>query len=73
MGLALANAAKHKTVGMLAQKLKTDGVYVGEVVVNGTVKGTAWDQGNATLDAKTIADKFWELYRARKDVYAQLG
>ncbi len=47
MGVALANAAKHKLVGLLSQRLKGDGVYVGEVMVAGTVKGTAWDTGNS--------------------------
>jgi short-subunit dehydrogenase len=73
MGLALANAAKHKLVGLLAQRLKADGVYVGEVMVAGTIKGTTWDQGNASLDGSTIADKFWELYRARGEVRARVS
>lgn len=65
MGLAVANAAKHKLVGLLAEKLRGDGVYVGQVVVTGTVKGTAWDNGTANLEAKTIAAKFWELFQLR--------
>ena len=73
MGLALANAAKHKLVGLLAQRLKGDGVYVGEVMVAGTVKGTAWDQGNANLDGSTIANKFWELYQSRTEIRARVG
>ena len=40
MGVALANAAKNKLVGLLAQRLKRDGVYVGEVTIYGTIKGT---------------------------------
>jgi NAD(P)-dependent dehydrogenase (short-subunit alcohol dehydrogenase family) len=73
MGLALANAAKHKLVGLLAQRLKREGVHVAEVMVAGTVKGTPWDSGNATLDASTIAAKFWELYKARRDVRARVA
>jgi short-subunit dehydrogenase len=73
MGLALANAAKHKLVGLLAQRLKGDGVYVGEVMVAGTVKGTPWDSGSANLDGSTIANKFWELYQARGDVRARVS
>lgn len=73
MGLAVANSAKHKLVGLLAEALRSEGVYVGEVMVLGTVKGTAWDSGNATLEPTTIASKFWELYSARKDVRAQVG
>lgn len=64
MGLSVANSAKHKAVALLGEKLK-DRVYVGEVVVTGMVKGTAFDQGNATLDPRDIAAKFWELYVER--------
>lgn len=73
MGLALANAAKHKLVGLLAQRLKGDGVYVGEVMVAGTIKGTRWDNGQANLDGSTIANKFWELYQARTEVLARVS
>jgi len=72
MGLAVANAAKHKLVGLLSKKLKGDGIYVGEAMVLGTVKGTAWDQGQANVDAKTVAAKLWELHRARTEVTAEI-
>jgi NAD(P)-dependent dehydrogenase (short-subunit alcohol dehydrogenase family) len=73
MGLALANAAKHKLVGLLAQALKPSGVYVGEVMVAGLVKGTASDTGGATISATTIAEQFWSLYRARSDAHARVS
>jgi NAD(P)-dependent dehydrogenase (short-subunit alcohol dehydrogenase family) len=73
MGLALANAAKHKLVGLLSQRLKGDDVYVGEVMVAGTVKGTAWDNGSANLDGVTIANKFWELYQGRQEIRARVS
>jgi hypothetical protein len=73
MGLALANGAKHKLVGLLAQRLKGEGVYVGEVMVAGIVKGTPWDNGTANLDASTIANKFWEIYQARAEVRARIS
>lgn len=66
-GVALSKAAQHKLAGLLHQRLKRDGVYVGEVVVLGLVKGTAWDAGNATLDPNLIASKFYELYEKRAD------
>jgi NADP-dependent 3-hydroxy acid dehydrogenase YdfG len=72
MGLALGNAAKHKLVGLLAERLRDDGIYVGEVMVAGMVKGTAWDTGNATIDASTIGAKFWDLYQARGEVRARI-
>lgn len=65
MGLAVGKAAQHKTVGLLHHKLSPEGVYVGEVVVLGMVKGTAFDFGNATLEASSIADRFWELSQTR--------
>lgn len=73
MGLAMANAAKHKLVGMLAHKLRDEGVYIGEVMVLGLVKGTAFDQGNATIEPSTIAAKFRELYESRTATFAQVG
>jgi len=73
MGLAVANAAKHKLVGLLAERLKGDGIYVGEVMVAGTVKGSASDNGSATVQAATIADKFWELYQARRETRARVS
>lgn len=68
MGLAVAKAAQHKLVGLLHKKLAATDIYVGEVVVLGMVKGTAFDAGNATLEPAAIADKFWEQYQARATV-----
>ncbi len=66
MGLAIANSAKHKLVGLLTEKLRADEITVGEVVVLGLVKGTLWDTGNATIEPATIAGKFWEIYAGRE-------
>ena len=73
MGVALANAAKHKLVGLLAARLKDDGIYFGQVMVAGMVKGTAWDSGGGGIEAATIANKFWELYRSRGESYARVS
>jgi len=67
MGVAMSKAAQHKTVGLLNAALAPRGVYVGEVVVMGMVKGTAFDTGHATLEAATIADRFWELASTRAE------
>lgn len=71
MGIGLANAAKSKLVGLLSQRLKGDGIYVGEVTVAGTIKGTPWDTGNS-IEPSTVADKFWQLYQARAEVRARV-
>jgi NADP-dependent 3-hydroxy acid dehydrogenase YdfG len=72
MGLAVANAAKHKLVGLLSARLKNDGVYVGEVMIAGAVKGTAWAT-DAGIEGAAIAGKFWHLYQARDENYAMIG
>jgi NAD(P)-dependent dehydrogenase (short-subunit alcohol dehydrogenase family) len=73
MGLALANAAKHKLAGLLAQRLKGDGVYVGEVMISGSIKGTPWDTGGVAIEPSTVADKFWDLYQARGEIRARVA
>lgn len=71
--LAIGKAAQHKLTGLLAAKLKADDIYVGEVVVMGMVKGTAFDAGNASLDANDIAAKFWELFGSRSTLSVHFG
>lgn len=73
MGVAVQKAAQHKLVGLLGEKLRGDGVYVGEVTVLGAVKGTAFDGGHATLAASAIADKFWEIYGARTERWVNIS
>lgn len=73
MGLAVSKAAQHKIVGMLHQKLAPEGVYVGEVVVLGMVKGTAFDSGNATIEPSAVADQFWSLTQSRKESSVNLS
>jgi NADP-dependent 3-hydroxy acid dehydrogenase YdfG len=72
MGLAIANAAKHKAVRILSRRLRREGVFLGEVMVMGTVKGTAWDQGDGTVELKSVQDAVFRLYRERKDVTVQV-
>lgn len=73
MGLGIANAAKHKLVGVLNAKLADRGIYVGEVTVMGLVKGTAWDDGSAKIEPSTVANKFWDLYKGKKDIFAEIA
>jgi len=73
MGLAVTKAAQHKLVGLLGARLSKDNVYVGEVVVLGVVKGTAFDAGNGTIDPAKVATRFWDLYEARAPRVAQVG
>ena len=71
-GVALANAAKHKFVGLLSERLKPEGVYVGEVMVAGVIKGTAW-AGDQGIDGSAVADLFWRLYQSRDEVRARIS
>jgi len=72
VGVALANTAKHRLVGLLAERLKGDGVYVGEVMVAGAIKGTSFDSGGQSIEASAVADKFWELYQGRGEIRARI-
>lgn len=63
-GVALENAAKSKLVGILAERLREFGIYVGEVTIAGSVGGTA-TEGPSVIAPERIADQFWMLTRAR--------
>lgn len=69
MGLGVANAAKHKLVGVLAKRLEAEGIYVTEVMIVGVIKGTAFDRGGRpAIEPSTVAAKYWELCTARKEL-----
>ncbi|HEY2476171.1 MAG TPA: SDR family NAD(P)-dependent oxidoreductase [Candidatus Cybelea sp.] len=69
-GLALASAAKHKLVGLLAQSLKPEGIYVGEVMTFSTIQGTPGEVPANSVSPSVIADKFWGLYQSRSETRA---
>lgn len=74
VALALGNAAKRKLTGLLAARLKSDGVHVGEVTIAGAVRGTPSDTGAlATIDPARIADAFWALYHDRTEIRARVA
>jgi len=73
-GVALANAAKAKLVGLLSARLAAEGVYVGEVTIAGVVKGTGSESpGIPVLEGADIAAAFWALYKGRGEVRARVG
>ena len=72
VGVGLANAAKHKLVGLLSARLAGEGVYVGEVTIAGAVRGTPSDSGNA-IDPAVIAEAFWTLYQGRGVIRARVA
>jgi NAD(P)-dependent dehydrogenase (short-subunit alcohol dehydrogenase family) len=72
--VALGNAAKAKLVGLLAARLKDEGVYVGEVTIAGVVIGTGPPSpGVPAIEGRTIADAFWRLYKTRDEIRARVG
>ena len=72
-GVALGNAAKAKLVGLLAARLKDEGVYVGEVTIAGTVAGPgAAAPGAPTIEPRAIAEAFWRLFTARDQIRARI-
>ena len=78
MGLALSDATKDKLVGILSERLKRDGVYVGEVIVVGPVKGTASEKSGVgkeigpTIEPARIASTFWRLLERRDEIRARV-
>lgn len=73
-GVALGNAAKAKLVGLLAARLKQEGVYVGEVTIAGVVKGTGPESpGVPTIESTAIAEAFWRLYKGRDETRSRVG
>lgn len=72
--LSVSVAAQHKTTGLLALTLGELGVYVGEVVVNGFVKGSVGaSQYHATIDPEDVAEQFWKMFMARDKCSVILG
>lgn len=63
--LAINKAALHKACAILHEELKPKGIFVGEVMVASIVKGTAWDHGNAKLEADDVAMAFEALFQKR--------
>lgn len=60
-------AAEHKVSAILHEELKMKGIYVGTVIVTQMVKGTAWDNGSATLEPEAVADAFEKLVSERAE------
>jgi NAD(P)-dependent dehydrogenase (short-subunit alcohol dehydrogenase family) len=63
-GVALENSAKSKLVGVLAERLREFGIYVGEVTIAGSVAGTATGDASA-IPPHRIANEFWSLTQSR--------
>jgi hypothetical protein len=69
---ALGNAAKDKLTGLLAERLRDDGVYVGEVIIAGAINGTPTGNGQG-IEGSSVADAFWTLYQNRSEVRARIS
>lgn len=64
--LAIGVAAQHKANGILAQTLAPRGIHVGEVIVNGFVRGTPGGADKpGALEPNDIAEAFWNLHENR--------
>jgi NAD(P)-dependent dehydrogenase (short-subunit alcohol dehydrogenase family) len=71
MGIAITSTAKNKLAGLLAHRLKSEGVYVGEVMVFGTIKNTPSGDSNS-IDPVLIAEEYWRIYQARSATRAEV-
>ncbi len=71
-GVALECSAKTKLVGLLAARLRDDGIYVGEIVINGSIKGSPFASSTA-IDPDDIAERCWSMAQARTDVHTHVA
>lgn len=71
-GVALECTAKTKLVGLLAARLREEGVYVGEVVINGSVKGSP-HAGPTAIDPAEIARRLWTMAEERTEVHVHIA
>jgi hypothetical protein len=71
-GVALECSAKTKLVGLLAARLRTEDIYVGEIVINGSVKGSPY-AGPTAIDPADIADRLWRMAEERTDVHVHIA
>lgn len=62
-GLALCKSMQHKVAGLLHAQLGEKGIYVGEVMVLGMVRGAANPTG--TIEPADVAERLWEAYTER--------
>lgn len=54
----------------MSAKLKPDGIYVGQVMVAGSIKGTPWAAGNPNaIEQSRVGEAFYTLYDQRTDTY----
>jgi len=71
-GVALECAAKSKLVGLLSERLRPEEIYVGELIINGTVKGSPY-AGPTALDPAVIADRLWQMAEDRAENHVQIA
>ncbi|MBV8149877.1 MAG: SDR family NAD(P)-dependent oxidoreductase [Candidatus Eremiobacteraeota bacterium] len=71
MGLALSSAAKHKLTGLLSQRVRNDGVYVGEVMTFAYITDSPRSDGNSVAPT-VVAEKLWQMYQARSETHAAI-
>ncbi len=70
MGLGLMKAAQRKLVGILNRRLASEGIFAGQVLVLGTVKGTPFHSGEGGIEPDAVAEQFWSLFTARRGATA---
>ena len=70
VGVGVGGVGKNAVIFPLALSGDLEAPRGEEVVAP---EGTAWDNGSATLEASTIAARFWESYQARGPLSANVG
>ena len=71
-GVALKSAGTSKLLGLLAERLRGDGIHVGETVINGTILGLPYATPTA-IDPADVAERFRTVSRTRADVRVHMA
>lgn len=71
-GVALECAAKSKLVGLLAERLRPEGIYVAEIIINGSIKGSPYASTTA-IDPADVAAQLWTMVNGRDEVHAHIA
>lgn len=70
-GVALECSAKTKLVGLLAARLRDEGIYVGEIIINGSIKGSPYASPTA-IDPDDVAERLWTMAEVRTDTHTHI-
>ncbi|KAJ3283089.1 hypothetical protein HDU76_008533 [Blyttiomyces sp. JEL0837] len=72
--LAIDKAQQRKAVQLMHERMKPEGIFVGEVTVTSAVKGTPLDvEGKGKLTSETVADNVYEMVKKKEKAFCHVA